>query len=55
MTYSIFKEKCAAGTQVTDGERNGEVVKISQEMDKALVRFSDGTIEWLEYYRIDTL
>lgn len=46
-------EQLSKGSHVSDGERDGEVIKISQEKDKALIRFRDGSIEWIEYYRIE--
>jgi len=52
MTYRKFSQ-CAAGTQVTDNKRTGRILKISQDSDKALVRFNDGMTEWIEYYKIE--
>ena len=53
MTYGQFKRQCSPGTHVTDDERTGIVIKISQVKEKALVRFSDGMTEWVEYYKIE--
>lgn len=55
MTYGKFKHQCKPGTYVKDNERTGVIVKISQDKEKALVRFSDGMIEWIEYYKIELL
>lgn len=55
MTYGIFKHQCKPGAHVKDEERTGVVLKLSQDHEKALVRFSDGTAEWIEYYRIELL
>ena len=55
MTYGIFKSKCKPGTHVTDDDRSGIVIKISQDQEKALVRFGDGLTEWIEYYKIEIL
>lgn len=55
MTYGQFKRQCKPGTHVTDDERTGTVVKISQDHEKALVRFDDGMTEWIEYYKIELL
>lgn len=52
MTYKQFKTKCKPGTLVKDGERLGTVIKISQDNEKALVRFGNG-VEWIEYYKIE--
>ena len=52
MIYGKFKQ-CKPGTQVADNERTGVVIKISQDKEKALVRFSDGMTEWVEYYKIE--
>ena len=52
MIYSQFSKRCHAGSIVTDRERTGQVLKISQNKEKALVRFPDG-VEWIEYYRIE--
>ena len=52
MTYGKFKKKVTPGTHVKDDERTGIVIKISQDKEKALVRFPDGT-EWIEYYKIE--
>lgn len=53
MTYSQFRKCCHTGAIVTDRERLGQIIKISQDKEKALVRFSDGMTEWIEYYRIE--
>lgn len=53
MTYGQFKRQCSPGTHVTDEERTSIVIKISQDKEKALVRFSDGMTEWVEYYKIE--
>lgn len=42
------------GMIVTDGDRTGRIVKKSKDNSKALVRFSDGYTEWIEYYRIES-
>ena len=55
MTYGQFKRQCTPGTHVTDDERTGTVIKISQDQEKALVRFDDGMTEWIEYYKIEIL
>lgn len=55
MNYITFKYKCKPGTHITDDERTGTVIKISQDHEKALVRFDDGMTEWIEYYRIEIL
>ena len=53
MIYSQFRKNCHTGSIVTDHDRLGQVIKISQDKEKALVRFSDGMTEWIEYYRIE--
>lgn len=53
MTYGQFRRQCTPGTHVTDSERTGIVIKISQDQEKALVRFDDGMTEWIEYYKIE--
>lgn len=53
MIYGQFKRECLPGTHVTDDERTGIVIKISQDKERALVRFSDGMVEWIEYYKIE--
>ena len=55
MTYRKFKNSCTSGVQVKDKERTGTVIRISQDNEKALVRFSDGMTEWIEYYRIELI
>jgi hypothetical protein len=52
MDYRNFAE-APIGLLVTDGDRTGRIVKKSKDNSKALVRFSDGYTEWIEYYRID--
>lgn len=52
MTYKQFKNQCKPGTQVKDNDRTGIVKKISQDHEKALVRFPDG-MEWIEFYKIE--
>ena len=54
MIYRQFKQ-CKPGTHVADNERTGVVIKISQDKEKALMRFSDGMTEWVEYYKIELL
>ena len=54
MTYKTFKKTCTPGSTVTDGSRTGIVLKISQDSEKALVRFGNG-LEWIEYYKIEHL
>lgn len=54
MKLTEFK-KLSVGTKVTDGEREGTVVKISTSRDKALVLFKDGFKEWIDFYNIETL
>lgn len=53
MTYGQFKKQIKPGSHVTDNERTGIVIKISQDNEKALIRFSDGMTEWIEYYKIE--
>ena len=53
MIYGKFKNQCKPGTHVADNERTGVVIKISQDKEKELVRFSDGMTEWVEYYKIE--
>lgn len=53
MTYRTFKDQCRTGTAVVHKNRTGTVIKISQDHEKALVRFSDGMTEWIEYYKIE--
>lgn len=55
MTYGKFKNQIKPGVHVKDDERTGIVIKISQDGEKALVRFSDGMTEWVEYYKIETV
>jgi hypothetical protein len=31
----------------------GQVIRISKDKEKALVHFTDGMIEWIEYYKIE--
>lgn len=52
MTYRQF-ERCTPGTEVTDSERTGRIIKKSKDGARALVRFEDGMTEWTEYYRIE--
>jgi hypothetical protein len=52
MVYRNFAD-APIGLLVTDGDRTGRIVKKSKDNSKALVRFSDGYTEWIEYYRID--
>ena len=52
MTYRQF-ERCNPGTEVTDSERTGRIVKKSKDGARALVRFEDGMTEWTEYYKIE--
>lgn len=54
MTYRTFRSRCVPGTAVKDSERTGRVIKISQDNEKALVKFRDG-IEWLEFYRLELI
>lgn len=53
MIYGKFKNKCKPGTHVTNHSRTGIVIRISQDKEKALVRFSNGITEWIEYYKIE--
>lgn len=53
MTYGKFKRQVKPGIHVKDDERTGIVIKISQDNEKALVRFSDGMTEWIEYWKIE--
>ena len=55
MIYGKFKHQCKPGIHVKDNERTGVIVKISQNKEKALVRFSGEMIEWIEYYKIELL
>lgn len=55
MTYKTFTTQCKPGSKVTDQERIGTILKISQNNEKALVQFADGMKEWIEYYRIELL
>lgn len=43
------------GIKVTDGERIGLIIKKSKDNSKALVRFSDGYTEWVNYFQIEIL
>lgn len=45
--------KCRPGTMVTDGQRIGRIIRISNDKSKALVMFTDGYKEWIEYYKIE--
>ena len=51
-TIKQIKKQVTPGVTVKDDERTGIVIKISQDKEKALVRFPDGT-EWIEYYKIE--
>lgn len=53
MTYRKFINHCSKGTHVKDDERTGVILKISQNKEKALVRFNDGMTEWIEFYKIE--
>lgn len=53
MTYRKFKLHCHPGSQVTDGNRYGQVFKLRQDREKALVSFDDGMTEWIEYYKLE--
>lgn len=53
MKYKKFRTECKPGIHVTDNERTGTVIKISRDNEKALVRFSDGMTEWIEFYKIE--
>lgn len=53
MTYGKFKKQIKPGIHVKDDERTGIVIRISQDNEKALVRFSDGMTEWIEYWKIE--
>ena len=55
MTYRKFRSDCKPDSHVKDSERTGTVIKISQDNEKALVRFSDGMTEWIEFYRIELI
>lgn len=55
MIYGQFKRECQVGTQVKDGQRTGQVLKLSKDKEKALVKFSDGMTEWIEYYKIEMI
>jgi hypothetical protein len=54
MNYHNFT-KTSIGTMVTDGDRTGHIVRKSKDNSKALVRFSDGYTEWVNYYQIEIL
>ena len=53
MTYRKFRTQVKPGSHVKDIERTGIVIKISQNNEKALVRFNDGMTEWIEFYKIE--
>lgn len=53
MTYKSFTAQCTPGFHVTDGERNGTVIKVSQDKERVLIQFEDGSREWMEYYKIE--
>lgn len=55
MIYGKFKHECKPGKRVEDRERKGTVIKISQDKEKALVRFEGGMVEWIEFYKIEML
>ena len=52
MTYRAFRDQCKPGTKVKNHDRTGHIIKISQDGEKALVKFRDGT-EWIEFYKIE--
>lgn len=52
MIYEEFIT-CHPGTLVTDGDRTGRIIKFNSSKDKALVRFSDGFTEWIEFFKIE--
>lgn len=53
MTYRKFRSEVKPGCLVKDNDRTGSVIKISQDNEKALVRFNDGMTEWIEFYKIE--
>lgn len=55
MTYRTFRNRCVPGTAVKDTERSGRIIKISQDGEKALVKFNDGMTEWIEFYKIELI
>jgi hypothetical protein len=53
MRIRQFINECSFGARVKDEHREGTVIKVSKDKDKALVKFDDGMTEWIEYYRIE--
>ena len=53
MIYGRFINQCKPGSKVANLDRTGTVIKISKDHEKALVRFSDGMTEWVEYYKLN--
>lgn len=41
------------GASVRTSERTGRVIRISQDNEKALVRFPRGATEWVEFYKLE--
>lgn len=57
MTLTAFRTRCKQGSKVynTHSGKRGIVVKLSSELPKALVAYSDWDIAWEDYYGLDLI
>ena len=57
MTLTAFRTRCKKGSKVynTHSGKRGIVVKLSSELPKALVAYSDWDIAWEDYYGLDLI
>ena len=55
MTITTFQGQCKPGMSVQKepNKRQGYVLKISKDRDKALVRYDNGSKEWTPYYTLE--
>ena len=57
MTITTFQRQCKPGMKVEKKprKREGVVLKISKDRDKALVQYENGSKEWNPYYLLEFL
>lgn len=57
MTITPFQRHCKPGCRVVNTPKNkeGVVLRISKDCDKALVEYANGSKEWNHYYVLEII
>lgn len=57
MTITPFQRHCKPGCRVfnTSKKKEGVVLRISKDRDKALVEYENGSKEWNNYYVLELI